>query len=217
MLGCPLGNDPADMSRPCKIDAPDFRCVDQCADNFGSVFRRIGNNIDDAFRETRRYKSFNNQLVRARAYLACLKDNTVPAGKRYCNSTDTQNNRRVPWCNAKDDTHRLFQCHRHAPRLVGWDDFTSNLSGKCGRFTQQGNGESDVEHCPTGGSADLVHHGIDKRILARVEFFGCLRQQSPARIRARCGPVRERRCSPCRDRGNIRSRHGGGGGCRRAG
>ena len=189
-----LRDDAADPRRAGEIDPAHGGMADQHFDQGRGVFRRVGDDVEDARRQAGVAQAFGDQPMRARADFGGLQHHGVAAGQRQRDGADAEDDRRVPRRHAQHHARGLANGHGDAARLVRGDDFAGNLRGHGGRLAQHAGGEVDVEAGPAGGRPGFGRHQLDELRGLRRQKIGGFQQDRAPGIRAGGGPGREGGC-----------------------
>ncbi|CUX36677.1 hypothetical protein AGR8A_Lc10274 [Agrobacterium fabrum str. J-07] len=155
------------------------------------IFRRVGNGVQHAFRQSCGGNGFDDQRVGAWAKFRGLHDDGVAAGKRGGDGAHAENDRRVPRRHRQHDPCRLAERHGHGSRAVRWDDLALDLRGETGRLHQHIAGEHDVKTGPGFRRTDLLLHRLNDLRARRAQRLGSRKQVTAAFTGRGRGPFRE--------------------------
>ena len=144
------------------------------------VGRGIGDVVEHTRWKTRIFKRLCNQQVGARAVLRALEDHGVAASQWHADGTHTQNDGRVPGCNAQHHASRLAHPHGQRARHIRRNHFATDLGGQRSGFANHARGQHHVEATPHAGGPGFGTDRLDE--LGRLGFqrVGCFQQQGAA-------------------------------------
>jgi len=159
---------------PVKLTTSHSGMRNQCLNERRRVFRGVGDDIDDAGRQSRIAQTFRDQTVRARADSEAFRTTVLPQAERQRHGAHAEDHRRVPGRDAEHDAGRLPDRHREATWLVGRNDFAGNLRGHCGGFPQHARCKADVKSGPAGRAPVSVAISSTNCAAPGLEFVGGL-------------------------------------------